>query len=145
MEEYNSQELISDNGNEDNIINSPTEFQSENTENYITDSDIDDIKYQPNHQIQFNTSFNKSNNKSNNKNNVIQNIQNNNNEINNIKINQQYESQIIIYKNEILKLQEIIKSKDSTIKEIKESFPLFDEKFNKLENKNTKLKQEKNE
>ena len=59
MEEYNSQELLSETENEENIINSPTEFQSDNTENYITDTDIEDTKYQPNHQIQFNNSFQK--------------------------------------------------------------------------------------
>ena len=112
---------------------SPHEFQSD-TANYITDSDIDDERYQPYYHRHNNYSFYE--NKSFNKN--LKNI--NSNEINIIQINKQYENQINFYKNEILKLKENLKAKDITIKEFQDSYPLFNEKFIKLENKNNELK-----
>ena len=69
--EDNNEEIISETEIEDNNLNSPHEFQSD-TGNYLTDSDIDDEKYQPNFPKQ-----NNSLNKNNSINNINQNNQNN--------------------------------------------------------------------
>ena len=129
MEEKHK-EIISETEIEDNNLNSPHEFQSD-TGNYLTDSDIDDEKYQPN--------FPKQNN-SLSKNNSINNI----NDTSYLKINKKYENNINYLKNELLKQQEAIKAKDNTIKEFQQSFTLFSERFNKLENINIQQKKENN-
>ena len=137
MEENNQEEIISETEIEDNNLNSPNQYQSD-TGNYLTDSDIDDEKYQPNIQKQNNSLY-----KNPSFNNINQQYQNNNlNEISSLKINKQYENQVNFLKNEIVKLEENLKAKDNTIKEFQQSFPLFSERFNKLENVNSQLKKE---
>ena len=89
MIENNPEELISETEIEDNNLNSPNQYQSD-TGNYLTDSDIDDEKYQPNIQKQNNSLY-----KNPSLNNINQQYQNNNlNEISSLKINKQYENQV---------------------------------------------------
>ena len=140
--ETNNEELISETDIEKNNLYKTNELTNElhsDSGNYLTDSDIDDEKYQPNFPKQ-----NNSLSKNNSINNINQNNQNNINETSYLKINKNYENNINYLKSELLKQQEAIKAKDNTIKEFQQSFPLFSERFNKLENINIQQKKENN-
>ena len=143
--EANNEEIISETDIEKNNLYKTNELTNElhsDSGNYLTDSDIDDEKYQPNFPKQNNSLY--KNNSINNINQNNQNSQNNINDTSYLKINKKYENNINYLKNELLKQQEAIKAKDNTIKEFQQSFPLFNERFNKLENINSQQKKENN-
>ena len=119
INQENSQEESEENINENNIKVSNEEITN------LTDSDIEDEKYQPTYTVPENKSLYR-NNSSNNmsmKSNLNIEIQNkkikeaNNKIIELTKINQEYDLQLKHYKNEFLKLQEAFKVKESILKE----------------------------
>ena len=119
INQENSQEESEENINENNIKVSNEEITN------LTDSDIEDEKYQPTFTVPENKSLYR-NNSSNNmsmKSNLNIEIQNkkikeaNNKIIELTKINQEYDLQLKHYKNEFLKLQEAFKVKESILKE----------------------------
>ena len=134
--QVNSQEISEDNINLNNLTN-------------LTDSDIDDEKYQPTYSVPQSRIYrNHSSNNMTIQNNLNIEIQTKkikelNNKILEItKLNQEYEVQLKNYKTEFLKLQEAYKAKENISREFQQAINSSKSKFNKLEEKNSNYKKE---
>ena len=138
-------------------INSQEESEEENINNLkvskdeiLTDSDIEDEKYQPTYTHPQNRILYRNHSSSNmtiqnNLNIEMQNkkIKEANNQILELKkLNQDYDIQLKNYKNEFVKLQEAYKTKESISREFQQVINESTNKFNKLEEKNSMYKKE---
>jgi hypothetical protein len=138
-------------------INSQEESEEENINNLkvskdeiLTDSDIEDEKYQPTYTHPQNRILYRNHSSSNmtiqnNLNIEMQNkkIKEANNQILELKkINQDYEIQLKFNKTELLKLQEAYKAKENISREFQQVINESSNKFNKLEEKNSLYKKE---
>ena len=138
-------------------LNSQEESEEENINNLkvskdeiLTDSDIEDEKYQPTYTHPQNRILYRNHSSSNmtiqnNLNIEMQNkkIKELNNQILELKkLNQDYDIQLKNYKTEYLKLQEAYKAKESISREFQQVINESSNKFNKLEEKNSLYKKE---